>query len=198
MLYQGYSYTAQQVSELSAIGAPTRPVWIGMTSVWTALAIAFATGVWLAAGPKRSLRVTAVLLGAFAVVGLLWVLSAPMHRRGTAGLAGDISHLVFAGVQILVMVLFLVFGSGAGGTRFRTYSIATIVATLVFGALVGTQAAAIAAGQATPWWGLIERVGVYAPVLWVLVFAVVLLRQRSTLQSGPPPSAFRPIARHAV
>jgi hypothetical protein len=73
--------------------------------------------------------------------------------------------------------------SGAGGTGFRIYSIATIVATLVFGALPGTQAAAIAAGQPTPWWGLIERVGVYAPVLWVLVLAVVLLRQRSALQS---------------
>jgi hypothetical protein len=30
MLYKGYSYTAQQVSELSAIGAPTRPPWIAM------------------------------------------------------------------------------------------------------------------------------------------------------------------------
>lgn len=28
MPYPGYSYTAQQVSELSAIGAPTRPLWI--------------------------------------------------------------------------------------------------------------------------------------------------------------------------
>jgi len=65
MLYKGYSYTAQQVSELSAIGAPTRPLWIAMTSVWTALVIAFALGVWLSAGPKRSLLVTAVLLGAF-------------------------------------------------------------------------------------------------------------------------------------
>ena len=29
-LWEGYSYTAQQVSELSAIGAPTRPLWIVM------------------------------------------------------------------------------------------------------------------------------------------------------------------------
>jgi hypothetical protein len=81
------------------------------------------------------------------------------------------------------MVLFMGLGSGAGGARFRIYSIATIVATLGFGALPGTQAAAIAAGQPTPWWGLVERVAVHAPVLWVLVFAVVLLRQRSALES---------------
>ena len=75
LLYQGYRYADQQVSELSAIGAPTRSLWIGMTDVWTALVIAFALGVWLSAGPKRSLRVTAALLGAF---GLR---CAPIDRR---------------------------------------------------------------------------------------------------------------------
>jgi len=178
MLYDGYSYTDQQVSELSAIGAPTRSLWIAMTYVWTALVIAFAIGVWQSAGPKRSLRVTAVLVGGFGVVGWLWVF-APMHPRGTVGLDDDLSHLVFAAVQVFVMVLFMALGSGAGGRRFRVYSIATIVATLVFGALPATQAAAIAAGRPTPWLGLIERVAVYAPVVWVLVFALVLLRQRS-------------------
>ena len=121
MLYEGYSYTAQQVSELSAIGAPKRPLWVAMTSVWTALVIAFAIGVWLSSGPERSLRVTAVLLSTFGLVGLLWVLFAPMQPRGTTGLAGDLNHLVFAGVQILVMVLFMVLGSGAGGTGFRIH-----------------------------------------------------------------------------
>ena len=183
MLYSGYSYTAQQVSELSAIGAPTKPLWIVMTKVWTTLVSAFAIGVWLSAGRKRPLRVTAVLLGAFGFVGLLWVLFAPMQPRGTAGLAGDTGHLVFAGVQILVMVLFMALGSRAGGPRFRVYSIATVVATLVFGALTGTKAGAIGAGQSTPWWGLIERVSVYAPVLWMLMFALVLFRKRSALHS---------------
>jgi hypothetical protein len=179
-IYKGYSYTAQQVSELSAIGAPTRPFWIAMSSIWTPFVIAFAIGVWQSASLKRSLRVTGVLLVAFAVVGTLWVLFAPMHLRGTIGSVAesdtDVMHIVFAGVQVLVMVLFIAFGSGAFGRGFRFYSIGTIVVMLVFGAWAGTRVSAIAAGQPTPWFGLIERVSVYAPILWMFVFAIVLLR----------------------
>jgi Protein of unknown function (DUF998) len=179
-IYRGYSYTSQQVSELSAIGAPTRPLWIAMSSIWTPLVIAFAISVWQSAGLKRSLRIAGALLVAFAVVGTLWGLIAPMHVRGTIGSVAesdtDIMHIVFAGIQVLVMVLFIAFGSGAFGRGFRFYSIGTIGVMLVFGAWAGTRVSAIAAGQPTPWFGLIERVSVYAPILWVLVFAIVLLR----------------------
>jgi hypothetical protein len=175
-LYRGYSYTSQQVSELSAIGAPTRPLWIGMSIVYTLLVVAFSVGVWLAAGQNRTLRVTAVLLFAFGVVGILWVLVAPMHLRGTVALATDASHIAFAGMQVLVMVLFMALGSGAGGKGFRIYSIATIVAMLVAGVIPSTQVNAIAAGLPTPWMGAVERVSVYLPVLWVGVLGVVLLQ----------------------
>jgi hypothetical protein len=182
LLYPGYSYTSQQVSELSAIGAPTRPLWIAMTFLWTPLVMAFSIGVWRLAGLKRSLRVAGVLLVAFSIIGLLWALVFPMHLRGTIKLVTesttDTMHVVFAGLQVLAMTLFMAFGSGAGGKGFRIYSIASIAAMLASGAITGTQTSAIAAGQATPWMGLVERVSVYAPVLWVLVFAVVLLRAK--------------------
>lgn len=174
-LWKGYSYTSQQVSELSAIGAPTRPLWIAMSIVFALLVFAFGTGVWLSAGQRRPLRVTAILLVAFGIIAVLWVLLAPMHLRGTVALATDVPHIVFAGVQLLVMVLFMAFGSGVHGKGFRIYSVATIVAMLGFGAVPSTQIQAIAAGQPTPWMGAVERVSVYLPILWVLVFAVVLL-----------------------
>lgn len=181
-LYPGYSYTAHQVSELSAIGAQTRLFWSIMTGVWTPLVIAFAIGVWLSAGRKHFLRTTSVLLVLFGVIGLSWVLFAPMHLRGTVALATDTMHIVFAGAQVLTMVLFIALGSGAGRTRFRIYSIATIVVMLAFGALAGTAAPAIAMGQPTPFFGIIERVSVYLPIIWVMMLAIVLLRaaERST------------------
>jgi hypothetical protein len=37
--------------------------------------------------------------------------------------------------------------------------------------------------RATPWMGVFERVSVYAPMLWVLVLAVVLLRARGTVNA---------------
>lgn len=173
--YPGYSYTAHQVSELSAVGAPTRLLWIIMTGVWTPLVIAFAIGVWLSAGRKNLLRATSLLLVAFGVIGLSWVLFAPMHLRGTVALATDAMHIVFAGAQVLVMVLFIALGSGASRTRFRIYSIVTIVVMLAFGALAGTAAPAIAMGQPTPFFGIIERVSVYLPIIWVMMLAIVLL-----------------------
>lgn len=179
-IYKGYSYTDQQVSEISAIGSPTRPFWVAMTSLWLLLVIAFAIGVWLSAGSKHSLRVTSALLVVFAIIGTLWTVVAPMNPRGVAGTSGwaltDIMHVVFAPVQLLVMFSFIAFGSVAFGRSFRFYSIGTIMAMLVFGAWTGTRVSAIAAGQPTPWFGLIERVSVYAPILWVLVLAIVLLR----------------------
>jgi hypothetical protein len=174
-LWKGYSYTAQQVSELSAIGAPTRPLWIAMSIVYALLVIAFGVGVWLSAGSKRSLRVTAILLVLFGAIGQLWLWFAPMHLRGTVALATDAPHIAFAGAQVLVMVLFMAFGSGARALGFRIYSIATIVVMLGAGIAPSTQVQAIAAGQPTPWMGAIERVSVYLPVLWVGALAIVLL-----------------------
>ena len=179
ILWKGYDYTSQQVSELSAVGAPTRALWLVMTSVYGPLVIAFGVGVWMAARSRLSLRITSILLIAFGLIGMAWAFFAPMHLRGTVGFSSDsdVMHLVFAILQVLVMVLFMAFGSGAGGKAFRIYSILTIVAMLAAGAVAGSAVQAIAAGQATPWMGLVERVSVYAPEVWILTFGVVMWRQ---------------------
>jgi hypothetical protein len=174
-LFEGYSITSQQISELSAIGAPTRQLWIAMSFIWAPLVIAFGIGVLQISSPKRSIRITGILLAIYGVIGLLWNF-APMHQRGTVELAVDIMHIIFASVQVLLIILFIILGSGAKGTGFRVYSILTILALIVFGAWTSTKVSAIAEGQSTPWMGIVERVNVYLSMLWVLVFAVILLR----------------------
>ncbi len=137
MLYPGYSYTSQQVSELSAIGAPTRTFWIAMSYVFIPLVVAFAIGVWLFAGRILSLRVTSALLFAYALVAFIWMFF-PMNQPGTGTVANDAGHLFVGVAQVLVMVLFISFGAVALGWGFRIYSIVTIVAILGFGAIVST------------------------------------------------------------
>lgn len=78
-LYDGYSYTGQTISELSAIGAPTRSMWILLGSLYAMLMIAFGLGVWLAAGRKLALRIAAVMATLVGVVGLVGWPFAPMH-----------------------------------------------------------------------------------------------------------------------
>jgi hypothetical protein len=175
MQLEGYSHIDQQVSELSAIGASTRPMLTAFLPIYLVLAVAFGMGVWGAAGKKRSLRVAAIALVAFGVIGFVgWL--APMNPPGAERSATDIAHLVFIFATVLSMMLFVGFGSGADGRWFRIYSIVTILVTLVAGAWTGSQASKIGAGVPTPWLGAIERVSVYSPLLWMLVLAVVLLR----------------------
>jgi hypothetical protein len=52
-------------------------------------------------------------------------------------------------------------------------------AVVVFGALTGVQASKVAAGEATPWLGLLERLSIGAWLLWMAVLAVMLMTGRS-------------------
>jgi len=77
-LWEGYSFISRSISELSAIGAPTRPIVVPLYLANDVLVIAFGLGVWGLAGQKRALRVTAGLLVGYAVidlVGSLWTSS---------------------------------------------------------------------------------------------------------------------------
>jgi hypothetical protein len=180
--WQGYSFTSQAISELSAIGAPTRSLWIVMTFLFNPLLIIFGIGVWKVAKSKRSMRISSILLTIWGFLGFVWLFF-PMHLRGSIGSTTDTMHLVMAGITVLLMTLFIGFGSGAKGKWFRLYSNLTILAMLIFGALVGQQAPRVAAQLPTPWMGVMERISVYSPMLWVFILAIILLRnQGSTTQ----------------
>jgi heme/copper-type cytochrome/quinol oxidase subunit 4 len=176
-LYPGYDFTTQQVSELSAIGAPSRPFWMALGYPFGLLTLAFAAGVWLAATGRLGLRVTAVLIALFAVNGFVWGLVAPMHMRASEFTGTDSMHIAFAASAVLLMLAFIGFGAAAFGRRFRVYSAVTVAAMLAAGGVASTQVGAIAAGQPTPWVGLVERVSVYAPMVWIIVFAAMLTRE---------------------
>src|SRR5687767_8020039 len=57
-----YSSASQTVSELSAIGAPTRSVWVWWSFVYTFLVVAFGWGIWLSAEGSRTKRVLGALI----------------------------------------------------------------------------------------------------------------------------------------
>jgi len=179
LLTEGYSFTTQAISELSAIGAPATPMWVPLGFVYAALLIAFGVGVWvIAGGQRRALRVIGVLLITLAVVGSL---PFPMHMRGDEKTFTDTMHLVIYGL-IVPPLLMLSMGFGAvaykGKKRwFSLYSVGTIVTLLVVGTLTGLSAVQIDAQQATPWVGVTERILVHGSMLWIAVLAIVLLRE---------------------
>lgn len=177
LIYPGYDYTAQQVSELSAIGAPSRDFWMAMGTPYALLLLAFTAGVWRAAAGRLSLRLAAALLLLFAVSGFAWGFVAPMHMRGTQFTGTDNLHIAFAAVTVVLILGFIAAGAMALRRGFRLYSATTVVAMMAAGGIVSTQIAAIAANQPTPGMGLVERISVYGPMLWIAVFAIMLLRE---------------------
>ena len=84
MQFEGYDSASQAVSELSAIGVPSRPLWVLLGMVYQILVIAFGWSVWASAGRHRALRVVGGLLLAYGVVGLAAPFF-PMHMRRGRG-----------------------------------------------------------------------------------------------------------------
>lgn len=175
--FDGYSLTSQTVSELSAIGAPTRPLWVGLGAVYSLLVIAFGWGVWKSAGRNQPLRVVGSLLAVDGTVSLYWP---PMHLRGADFTLTDTMHIVWAAVTVLLMMFAIGFGAAAFGKRFRLYSIVTMAILVVFGVLTGTAGPRIAANLPTPGVGIWERISIAAFMVWVAALAMLLLRDRGS------------------
>ena len=57
---------------------------------------------------------------------------------------------------------------------------------LIFGALAASQIPEIEAQLPTPWLGFIERINIYAYLLWVAVLAVVLMARDMHFQRTAP------------
>jgi hypothetical protein len=181
LLYGGYDYLDQTISELSARGASTRPLLAALGPIWSGLLIAFGIGVLRAANGNRPLCVTGGLLIAHGVVSVQWFWF-PMTARDDI-ISGsmrwnDAGHLALIAWSGLFALAEIGCGAAAFKGRFRVYSIVTVATALVFGALTSTQAANLVDGESTPLMGVYERVSVGSWLLWIAVLSVILLRGR--------------------
>lgn len=179
--WPGYNSASQVVSELSAVDAPSRPLWVVLGMVWALLVTAFGWGVWASARGNRPLR---ILGGVLIACGLFNIVPwPPMHQREVLAAGGgsltDTLHIVWSMVAVVFMVLAIGFGAAALGKRFRFYSIATMVMLIGFGVLTGIDAPRIDANLPTPWIGVWERINIGVYDLWVVVLSIALLRRNA-------------------
>lgn len=176
ILYPGYSFIDQAVSELFAIGAPTSRIVVPLFSLSSLLLAAFAVGLWVSSRHNRFLRLMAVMFGGSALVAVVLWNFFPMHMRGSAPGFTDTMHLILSTNPFVL--LSIVFGVAAFRNWFRFYTVTTILILLVTAALAFQYAPGILANRPTPGLGLCERVAQYSYELWQVTLAIILLRVR--------------------
>ncbi|MCE3283566.1 MAG: hypothetical protein K0Q66_2303 [Chitinophagaceae bacterium] len=175
--YEGYDSASQTVSELSAIDAPTRPLWVALAFAYAILGMAFGSGVWMSGRDNKSLRAAGVLLVLNALIGFFWP---PMHQREVLAAGGgtwtDTLHIWFTFAWIILVIATMRYAAAGLGKTFRVYTYLTLLALVVFGALTGFDAPAMQRNEPTPWMGVVERVNIGAYLAWVVVLAWMLLK----------------------
>jgi len=190
-LWDGYSVVDQTISELSAIGAPTRPLWMLLGSLYTMLIIAFGWVVWTAAPPNRAQRAVGMLLMIHGAFGYFWP---PMNQRAVLAASGptvsDTLHIAWMVVTGLLFLFETSFGAAVFGKRFRAYSIATMAIVLACGVMTGTYTSRMQADLPTPWVGVWERLSSTAYMLWIAVLATALIRTGTSQERGSMSGGF--------
>jgi len=177
--FNGYNSASMTVSELSAIGAPTRTIWVLLGILYSLMFGVFSLGVRQSSANNKALRKTSVLLIMYTVANLVWPFF-PMHQRAALAAGessfSDTMHLVMAGVTVLIMVSAMGFSALAFGLKFKVYALASIVTQLCFGILTSIEAPGVDRNLPTPTIGIWERINIGVFLLWVAVLSVVLLK----------------------
>ena len=185
--FPGYNSATQTISELSAINAPTRTLWVVPGIVYTLLMTAFGWGVFRSTRTNRRVRLVGILLMIYGVIGLGWPL-APMHLRhelaAGGGTGSDTMHIVFSMISVILMMLAIGFCASAFGKRFRIYSISTLVLLIVPGIITAIAAPKLEANLPTPLLGIWERFMIGVFLVWVVVLALTRLRALMNSESN--------------
>ena len=177
--YPGYRIDSQTVSELSAIGAPSRHIWVLLCSMYSFLVIAFGMGIYVITGDNKRLKAVGAIMFFYGISGFFWP---PMHQReviaaGNATIT-DTLHLVFAGLTTALMLTMMGLGAFSLGNKFRSYTILSIAALILFGILTSIEGKNIRTGEPTPLIGIWERINIGIFLLWAGVLSVALVNSK--------------------
>jgi hypothetical membrane protein len=177
LLYDGYSYRDQAISELSAFGSPVRPLMVTVILIHGVLVLAFGVGVLRASG-RRSLSWVGGLLIAIGVVGFpthtVWAMSSREMGPGF----NDTMHIILSAVFSVLVIAAMALSAAAYRGRFRLYALATIAVVVGFGMAASFAIRGIEQND-TRWAGGFERINAYAYFAWLIVLAVTVMRRET-------------------
>jgi hypothetical protein len=175
LLYGGYSWADQAISELSAFRSPVRPLMVSVILIHNVLLLAFGIGI-LRVARRRSLRWVGILeIVSLVVVGSATHTIWAMSSRGMEFGFNDTMHIALSTVFGVLVAAMMVLSAVAYRGWFRVYALASMVVVVGFGMASGAAMAGIEQND-TPWAGALERVNAYVYFAWLVVLAVMVIR----------------------
>ena len=177
--WESYSFRDQTISELGAIGAPSRPLFATLLVLVYLLFTAFGVGVRASAQGRHRLRMAGALLIGLGVLALTVGQFAAMRLRGTEQGTSGALHLIEGAAAMVLLLAAMGFAAAALRKGFAIYTVATVAVMLLFGGWSAMEIPLVEAGLPTPWIGVKERIYWYSYQLWYIVLAVALLREPS-------------------
>jgi uncharacterized protein DUF998 len=173
--WKGYDYIHQSISDLTAIGSPTRSWAVPLTLGHNLALLIAGVAILLLPGRNLPLRITASLL---IVTAIAW-LGAQLFPNQVGESPAPSSPLVVLGATAVVAsVLMIAFGAAAFSGWFRIVSIGVLAAFAVL-TILGFM-------QGAPRVGLQERVLSYVTLGWMVLLGVAALIDRG----GQPAVSF--------
>lgn len=178
-LWRGYSHLQQPISDLTATGAPNRPLVLTLSVVYGIFALLFAV-LFTVIENKQFPKVVLWGGACFIAVHVCSVsyLFFPEDLPGAEVSFPGMMHIVVTALIVPFTILSpLLLGMGfrkvAGWQQFGTYSIATGLLIIIFG---GTTA--IFYAKKLPYFGLVERINIGLLQLWTLMFSLKLMNRK--------------------
>jgi hypothetical membrane protein len=175
LLYDGYSYINQAISELSAFGSPVRPLMVTAILIHNVLLLAFGIGLLRVARRRSLWWIGALQVAEFVLAGIATHTFWAMSSRGMAAGFNDTMHITLSAVFGLLMVAMMILSAVAYPGWFRLYALATTVVVAGFGIASSLAMRGIEQND-TPWVGGFERINAYAYFAWLVVLAVMVIR----------------------
>jgi uncharacterized protein DUF998 len=166
--WKGYDYIHQSISDLTAVGSPTRSWAIPLTLGHNLALLIAGVAIWLLPGRNIALRITASLL---MVTAIAW-LGGQLFPNQVGETPARSSPIVILGATAVVAsVLMIAFGAAAFSGWFRVVSIGVLAAFAVLTVLGFLQA--------SPRVGLQERVLSYVMLGWMILLGVAAVIERA-------------------
>lgn len=171
-LITGYSFSAQSMSDVSAVGSPQRTLAVLLTVVACGLMTTFGVSLWLVADQVVLLRAVSVLIIGNAILGLIATLFFPTQYGVRPDFVSAGVLIMLAGV--LCFILAMVLGAIAISGWFRLFTVAILAAYVLLAVLRFATADNTATGDAVSLIGAQERTMSYSYLLWVFVLTLYL------------------------